>query len=44
MEDTYRRNFETQVWQWLRNEVALEDGRLFTTDLYKNLLTDELVK
>jgi malate synthase len=34
----------TQVWQWLRNEVALEDGRLFTTDLYKNLLADELVK
>jgi malate synthase len=23
----------TQVWQWLRNEVKLDDGRAFTTPL-----------
>jgi malate synthase len=34
----------TQVWQWLRNEVKLEDGRPFTKELYKELLTDEVTK
>jgi malate synthase len=26
----------TQVWQWLRNEVKLDDGRAFTTHSIKN--------
>lgn len=34
----------TQVWQWLKNEVRLEDGRLFTSELYKDLLDDEVAK
>ncbi|MDG2433712.1 malate synthase A [Flavobacterium sp.] len=34
----------TQVWQWLKNEVKLEDGRLFTSELYKDLLADEVAK
>ena len=34
----------TQVWQWLRNEVKLEDGRAFTKHLYKELLADEVAK
>jgi malate synthase len=34
----------TQVWQWLKNEVELEDGRNFTTQLYKELLNDEVAK
>lgn len=34
----------TQVWQWLKNEVKLEDGRKFTTDLYEELFDDEVEK
>ena len=34
----------TQVWQWLKNEVKLEDGRRFTTDLYEELFDDEVEK
>lgn len=34
----------TQVWQWLRNEVTLEDGKAFTTQLYKELLAEEVEK
>jgi malate synthase len=34
----------TQVWQWLRNEVKLDDGRAFTTHLYKELLAEEVAK
>lgn len=34
----------TQVWQWLKNGVRLEDGRLFTSELYKDLLADEVAK
>lgn len=34
----------TQVWQWLKNEVKLEDGRQFDTKLYKELLADEVAK
>ncbi|UQD56924.1 malate synthase A [Flavobacterium sp. K5-23] len=34
----------TQVWQWLKNEVKLEDGRKFNTELYKKLLEDEVAK
>lgn len=34
----------TQVWQWLKNKVTLEDGREFNTDLYNSLLNDEVEK
>ena len=34
----------TQVWQWLKHEVVLEDGRKFNRELYNNLLTDETEK
>ena len=32
----------TQVWQWLKNEVALEDGRKFNLDLYQELFNSEV--
>lgn len=31
----------TQVWQWLKNEATLEDGRKFNQDLYNDLFKDE---
>jgi malate synthase len=34
----------TQVWQWLKNEVILEDGRKFSRSLYSELLNDEVEK
>lgn len=34
----------TQVWQWLKNQVKLEDGRTFDLELYKELLDDEIEK
>jgi malate synthase len=34
----------TQVWQWLKNEVKLEDGRKFNMELFKNLFNDEVKK
>ncbi|TVZ25501.1 malate synthase [Gillisia sp. Hel_I_86] len=34
----------TQVWQWLKNEVKLEDGRKFNLELYKNLFNEEVEK
>lgn len=34
----------TQVWQWLKNEVILDDGRQFNMDLYIALLNDEVEK
>ena len=34
----------TQVWQWLKNEVILEDGQKFTTQLYTELFNDEVEK
>jgi len=34
----------TQVWQWLKNEVTLEDGQKFTTQLYTKLFNDEVEK
>jgi malate synthase len=34
----------TQVWQWLKNQVNLEDGRKFNMTLYKELLEDEVSK
>ncbi|WP_378186448.1 malate synthase A [Aquimarina sp. W85] len=32
----------TQVWQWLHNNVQLEDGRIFNNSLYTKLLKTEL--
>jgi len=34
----------TQVWQWLKNEVILDDGRKFNVDLYIELFDDEVEK
>lgn len=34
----------TQVWQWLKHEVTLEDGRKFSTEMYIELLNDEVEK
>ncbi|TXD84806.1 malate synthase A [Subsaximicrobium wynnwilliamsii] len=34
----------TQVWQWLKNEVKLEDGRTFNLELYLALFDDEVEK
>ena len=32
----------TQVWQWLKNNIKLDDGRLFNRDLYKEFLSSEV--
>lgn len=32
----------TQVWQWLKNEAKLDDGRIVTKDLLLKLETEEL--
>ncbi|MBO9631515.1 MAG: malate synthase A [Chitinophagaceae bacterium] len=32
----------TQVWQWLNNQVQLEDGRTFNHSLYEELRDDEI--
>jgi len=34
----------TQVWQWLKNEIILEDGRKFNIELYMELFDDEVEK
>ncbi|UOB17112.1 malate synthase A [Abyssalbus ytuae] len=34
----------TQVWQWLQNEVTLEDGRKFNMELYIEIFDDEVEK
>ncbi|MEM1002410.1 MAG: malate synthase A [Bacteroidota bacterium] len=34
----------TQVWQWLHNEVALEDGRVFNMELFEAIFYDEVEK
>ncbi len=34
----------TQVWQWLKNEVKLEDGRPFTRSLFNDIFDDEIEK
>jgi malate synthase len=34
----------TQVWQWLKNEVFLEDGRQFNRVLFDGLFSDEVEK
>lgn len=32
----------TQVWQWLKNEVKLDDGRDFTKELFSTIFDDEV--
>lgn len=34
----------TQVWQWLKTKVKLEDGRKFNMKLYKEFFDDEVKK
>ncbi|MBL7814935.1 MAG: malate synthase A [Saprospiraceae bacterium] len=34
----------TQVWQWIKNQSKLEDGRTVTYELYRQLLPEELEK
>tara|TARA_R110002049_G_scaffold307901_2_gene510100 strand:- start:5920 stop:7518 length:1599 start_codon:yes stop_codon:yes gene_type:complete len=34
----------TQVWQWLKNEVKLDDGRTFNIELYMDIFDDEVEK
>ncbi|WP_411768795.1 malate synthase A [Winogradskyella sp. A3E31] len=34
----------TQLWQWLKNEMILEDGRVFNTELYADIFDDEVEK
>lgn len=34
----------TQLWQWLKNEVVLEDGRKFKMELYIDIFEDEIEK
>ncbi|MFV9550371.1 malate synthase A [Algibacter sp. PT7-4] len=34
----------TQVWQWLKNEVKLEDGSNFTKTLFESIFNDEIEK
>jgi malate synthase len=32
----------TQIWQWLQHGAQLEDGRVLSLDLYKQLLSEEM--
>ncbi|WP_422104654.1 malate synthase A [Winogradskyella sp.] len=34
----------TQVWQWLKNEAVLEDGRVFNQELFDAIFDDEVEK
>ena len=34
----------TQVWQWLKNKVLLQDGRYFEKELYLSIFEDEVNK
>jgi malate synthase len=34
----------TQVWQWLKNEILLEDGRQFNKALFDEIFDDEVEK
>ena len=34
----------TQVWQWLKNEAFLEDGRVFNRELFDAIFDDEVEK
>jgi len=34
----------SQVWQWVHNDVALDDGPVVTRDLVERLIDEELAK
>src|SRR5437660_876025 len=34
----------SQIWQWIHNDVPLDDGRLVTRDLTERLIDEELTK
>nr|WP_321221440.1 malate synthase A [uncultured Psychroserpens sp.] len=34
----------TQVWQWLKNEIKLDDGRAFNRALFNDIFDDEVEK
>jgi malate synthase len=34
----------SQIWQWIRNEVLLDDGPLVTKDVVERMIDEELVK
>ena len=34
----------SQIWQWIHNEIALEDGTKITPDLVKKLADEEIAK
>jgi malate synthase len=34
----------SQIWQWIHNDVALDDGRLVSRDLAERLIDEELTK
>lgn len=34
----------TQIWQWLKNKVIIEDGREFNQAFYNELFNDEVEK
>ncbi len=34
----------TQIWQWLKNEVVLDDGRTFNIELYIKIFDEEVEK
>jgi malate synthase len=34
----------SQLWQWIRNDAKLQDGRSITQDLYRQLREEELAK
>jgi malate synthase len=45
MEDTATAEISrSQVWQWIHNEVVLDDGPLVTRDLVERMIDEELVK
>ncbi len=33
-----------QVWQWLKNNAQIDDGRTFTLDIYEQLIKEEIEK
>ena len=34
----------SQIWQWIHNDVALDDGRVVTAELVRTLLDEEIAK
>jgi malate synthase len=34
----------SQIWQWVHNDISLEDGQIVTRDLVEQLIDEELVK